>query len=187
MKTRSKRLLIVALVTTVLGGVGTGLVLLRIYSTDDQPYSRVEDGLYIGNSVDRPPRGTQAVVNLCGRPDPYHVEPSLWAPIYEAGPGAAQQEPTLDLLRRVVGFIDQQRQAGRTTYVHCMVGVNRSGAVVTAYLMQEHGMGRDEALAFLQRRRPEVQPDPTLMRLLAEWEQVLKAKPGAAPDPGGSK
>lgn len=176
-----------ALVTTVLGSVGTGFVLLWIHSTDDQPYSRVEDGLYIGSSVDRPPRGTQAVVNLCGRPDPYHVEPSLWAPIYEAGPGAAQQEPTLDLLRSVVGFIDQQRQAGRTTYVHCMLGQNRSGAVVTAYLMQKHGMGREEALAFLQRQRPVVQLDPTLMRLLAEWEQVLKARRGAASDHGAGK
>jgi hypothetical protein len=187
MKPRSKRLLIVALVTTVLGSVGAGLVLIWIRNSYDQPYSRVEDGLYLGISVDRPPRGTQAVVNLCGRPDPYQVGPSLWAPIYEAGPGIAGKKPTLDLLRRVVGFIDEQRRAGRTTYVHCMVGVNRSGAFVTAYLMQEHGMGRDQALAFLQHRRPEVQPDPTLMQLLAEWEQVLKAKPGAAPDHGGTK
>ena len=73
-----------------------------------------------------------------------------------------------------MGFIDEQRRAGRTTYVHCMVGQNRSGAVVTAYLMQKHGMGRDAALAFLQQKRPVVQPDPTLMRLLAEWERELK-------------
>jgi len=86
----------------------------------------------------------------------------------------AEEKPTLDLLKRVVGFIDEQRRAGRTTYVHCMVGVNRSGAMVTAYLMQEHRMGRDEALAFLRGKRPEVQPDPTLMKLLAEWEQALR-------------
>ena len=163
-----------ALLTTVLGGVGALLVRLRSPNPSDQDYSRVEEGLYIGGSVDRPPRGTQAVVNVCGRPDPYQVGPSLWAPLYGGGPGAAASEPTLDFLRRVVGFIDEQRRAGRTTYVHCMVGQNRSGAVVTAYLMQEHGMGRDEALAFLQQRRPVVQPDPTLLKLLAEWERVLK-------------
>jgi hypothetical protein len=187
MKPRHKRLLIAALVTTALGSVGAGLALLWIHDADDQRYSRVEAGLYVGSLVDRPPRGTQAVVNLCGRPDPYQVGPSLWAPIYEAGPGMAEEKPTLDLLRRVVGFIDEQRRAGRTTYVHCMVGENRSGAVVTAYLMQEHGMARDEALAFLQHRRRAVKPDPTLMQLLAGWEQVLRAKPGAAPDHGGSK
>jgi hypothetical protein len=169
-----KRLLIVALVTTVLGGIGAGLLRLPSPNPSNQDYSRVEDGLYIGGSVDRPPGGTQAVVNVCGRPDPYQVGPSLWAPLYDSGPGVAASEPTLDFLRRVVGFIAEQRRAGRTTYVHCMVGQNRSGAVVTAFLMQEHGMGRDEALAFLQQRRPVVQPDPTLMQLLGEWERVLK-------------
>src|SRR5437764_903465 len=139
MKTRSKRLLSVVLVATALGGVGLGLVLPWIRNTQDQPYSRVEAGLFIGSSVDLPPQGTQAVVNLCGKPDPYQVGPALWVPIYEAGPDAARQEPTLDLVRRVVGFIDEQRRRGRMTYVHCMVGENRSGAFVTAYLMQEHG------------------------------------------------
>jgi hypothetical protein len=45
--------------------------------------------------------------------------------------------------------------------------------------MQEHGWGREEALAFLQQRRPVVQPNPILMRLLLEWEQSLKPEPGA--------
>jgi len=167
----------VAVVTTVLGSVAAGLLLLWNH-TSDQSYSRIEPGLYLGPSVDRPPPGTQAVVNLCGRPDPYQVGPALWEPIYESGPGVAGKEPTLDLLRRVVGFIDEQRRAGRTTYVHCMVGVNRSGAFLTAYLMKEHGKGRDQALAFVQQRRPEVQPDPTLMQLLAQWEQELKGNSG---------
>ncbi len=174
MKTRYRKLLIVALVTTVVGSVGAGLALVWIQDAGDPPYSRVEDGLYIGSSVAQPPRGTQAVVNLCGRPDSYQVGPILWEPIYEAGPDVAQQKPTLDLLRRVVGFIDAQRRAGRTTYVHCMLGQNRSAAVVAAYLMQEHRLGRVEALSLLQHRRPLVQLDPTLMKLLAEWEQVLR-------------
>jgi len=52
--------------------------------------------------------------------------------------------------------------------------VNRSGAVVTAYLMYEHGWNRDEALAYVRRKRPVVQPNPTLMRLLGEWERAMK-------------
>lgn len=171
---RTQKLWILALVTAILGCVGVGLVLYWNHDPNAQFYSRIENGLYLGISVDQPPPGTQAVVNLCGRPDPYKVGLELWAPIYEAGPGVAEEKPTLDLLRRVVGFIEEQRRAGRTTYVHCMVGVNRSGAMVTAYLMKEHGMGRDAALAFLQSRRPEVHPDPTLMKLLTEWEQALR-------------
>jgi Dual specificity phosphatase, catalytic domain len=163
----------------VLSGVVAWLVLLWVQGSYDRPNCCVEEGLYIGMAVDRPPSGTRAVVNLCGRQDPYSVEASLWVPVFEGG-----SEPTLDWLRKVVGFIDEQRKVGRTTYVHCLAGMNRSGAAVTAYLMQEHGWRRDEALRLVQNRRPEVQPNPTLMRLLIEWELVVKEGPGIAPGPG---
>jgi dual specificity phosphatase 12 len=159
------RLLGIAALVATIGA----LVFLR--PTGDEGYSQIEPGLYLGSSVEKPPPGTQAVVNLCGRQDTYQVGPTLWIPLYEG------ERPTLDILRRVVGFIDEQRRAGRQTYVHCMVGVNRSGSAVTAYVMQAHQLGRDEALTFVRRRRPEVQPDPTLMHLLAEWEQALRKNP----------
>lgn len=53
-----------------LAGVGGWLWLRWLETTYDQPYVRVEEGLYIGGAVDEPPRGTRAVVNLCGRRDP---------------------------------------------------------------------------------------------------------------------
>lgn len=137
----------------------------------EQPFSLVDDGLYIGSSVNQPPPGTKAVVNLCGREDPYQTEASRWTPVLEGG-----KEPSLDWLRETVEFIAAQRNAGRPTYVHCLAGMNRSGAVVAAYLMFEHGWGRDEALRFLQSKREVVQPNPTLMRLLAEWETALRGK-----------
>lgn len=152
----------------LLGSLGAWLGLTWYARSYDRPYCRVEEGLYIGAWVQRPPRGTKAVVNLCGQEDPYEVEASLWEPVFDG-----RHEPDLAWLRRVVEFIAAQREAGRPTYVHCLNGVNRSGAAVTAYLMKEHGWTRDEALAFLQRKRPEVRPNPTLMRLLAQWEQEL--------------
>jgi hypothetical protein len=170
MKTLRRGLLIALL----LGFVGVWLWLLWLASSYDRPYCRVDDGLYIGSSVNQPPPGTKAVVNLCGREDPYSVEASLWEPVFESG-----KEPSLEWLSRVVEFIATQRRAGRTTYVHCLAGMNRSGAAVTAYLMQEHGWSRDEALAYLQKKRPQVQPNSTLMRLLAEWENALKEKESA--------
>jgi hypothetical protein len=137
----------------------------------DRPYARVEAGLYIGRAVDRPPRGTTAVVNLCGRPDTYTVHTNLWAPVLETN-----EKPTLDWLQRVVEFIAEQRRVGRTTYVHCLAGMNRSGTAVTAFLMREHRWGRDEALTFLRQRRPEVQPNLDMMRLLDDWERKLYAE-----------
>ncbi len=144
---------------------------LSVDQTQEQLFVQVEQGLYLGSSVDRPPPGTKAVVNLCGRKDPYAVEASLWEPIYEGG-----SEPDLAWLKRVVAFIAEQRRAGRTTYVHCMAGMNRSAAVVAATLMEEHGWGRDQALTFLVEKRPIVQLNPSLTQLLADWEHALKEK-----------
>src|SRR5262249_14301599 len=55
---------------------------------------------------------------------------------------------------------------------------SRSGLVAAAYLMYEHGWTRDEALAFLRTKHPQVRPNPGFMRLLAEWEQHLKGRAG---------
>ncbi len=169
-------------IAAVLACISVWLALTWVASTYDQPYALVEDGLYIGSAVDRPPRGTQAVVNLCGRTDPYQTETYLWEPVFEAG-----KEPRLDWLRRVVGFIAEQRREKRITFVHCMAGMNRSGAAVTAYLMQEHGWGREEALAFLQKKRQEVLPNPTLMRLLTNWEHALNAESDMTPGGSGTR
>jgi Dual specificity phosphatase, catalytic domain len=159
------------LLLCVAGSLCAFFSLRWIEQSYDQPFTQIQDGLFIGSAVNQPPPGTRAVVNLCGRKDQYETDAYLWEPIFESG-----NEPNIDWLRRVVEFIAAQRDAGRTTYVHCLAGMNRSGAVVTAYLMYEHGWGRDDALLFLQSKRDVVQPNPTLMRLLAEWEMVLKEK-----------
>jgi len=111
------------------------------------------------------------VLNLCGQKDPYAVDNLLWEPILEGG-----KEPDLDWLRRMVKFIDSQQQAGRITFVHCLAGMNRSGMVVTAYLMSKHNWSRDQALKVVQSKRPQIQPNPSLMRLLDEWEKELNKK-----------
>jgi len=165
-----KRLRRWLLVAILLGCVGAWLGLLWLErSYREEPYSLVEDGLYIGSAVPEPPSRTKAVVNLCGHKDAYPVEAYLWEPILEGG-----EDPDVAWLRRVVEFMATQRRAGRTLYGHCGVGMNRSGMVVTAYLMFEHNWGRDRALAFVQSKRRQVQPNPGLMRLLSEWEQVMK-------------
>jgi hypothetical protein len=159
------------LALVLLGGFAVWLCLFWLErSSREAPYSLIEPGLYLGAWVPEPPPGTRAVVNLCGREDPYAVEACLHEPIFE-GPKA----PDLAWLRRVVWFIGEQRRSGKTVNVHCLAGMNRSAAAV-AYLMHEHDWPRDRALAFVQARRPQVQPNPALLRLLAEWERSRKEK-----------
>jgi len=157
------------LAVTVIAGVGAWIWLSWLEQSFESPYALVEEGLYVGSSVAAPPPGTKAVLNLCGQEDLYVVETRLWEPVLEGGP-----EPNLEWLGRMVDFVAAQRRAGKTTYVHCLAGMNRSGTVTIAYLMDEHDWTRDKALAFVQQKRPQVQPNPTFMRLLAEWE---KARP----------
>ncbi|MBI3856818.1 MAG: dual specificity protein phosphatase family protein [Planctomycetes bacterium] len=134
-------------------------------------YALIEDGLYLGCRVKAPPPGTTAVVNLCGAEDPYKREAGFWEPILEGGP-----EPDLAWLERAVGFIAEQRRRGRTVYVHCLAGVNRSAMLTTAYLMQEQGWPRDRALAFVREKRPQASPEPSMLKLLQGYEERLKAR-----------
>jgi len=158
----------ISMAALLIGGIAA-LLALRTWerSHGDAPYAFVEDGLYLGRWVREPPPGTEAVVNLCGMKDAYSVAHVLWDPILE-GKGA----PTVEWLRSVVDFLEKQKKAGRTIYVHCLAGVNRSAMVVAAYLMREHGWSRDQAVAFVRSKRPQANPDSTLMQLLAEWERT---------------
>jgi hypothetical protein len=156
-----------------------GVVIFRI-AVDRKPgssvtYSKIEDGLYLGGAVTEPPPGTQAVLNLCEHKDLYEVDTYCWHPIPDAAPA-----PSLDWLQEQVEFVQEQRVAGKTVYVHCAAGVSRGGMVVTAYLMAHNGWSRDQALEFIRQKRAIVNPNPAFMQLLLEWEDHVRTNPQAA-------
>lgn len=132
-------------------------------------YSLIETGLYMGGSVLEPPPGTRAVINLCEKFDRYRRDVSLWTPIADAAPA-----PSLPWLQHWVKVVHATRQRGLTTYVHCYGGVSRSGLLVVAYCMFEHGWTRDQALDFVRSKRPVTQPNPAFMQLLLEWGRFLQ-------------
>jgi hypothetical protein len=163
------RRIVIALV--LLGGTGAWLGLLWLENSSAlRGYSRIEEGLYLGEAVDSPPRSTTAVVNLCEREDRYQVKHSLWEPI-DGG-----REQSIAWVRRVVKFVRSRREAGDVTYIHCRAGTNRSAMVTAAYLMEKHNWTRDEALAYIRSKRPQIELNPALMRVLAEWEKALKVQ-----------
>jgi protein-tyrosine phosphatase len=131
-------------------------------------YSQIEKGLWMGGRVEKPPEGTRAVLNLTMKDDPYRVEAYQWRPIADATPA-----PALDWVRDQVLFIHQQREAGRTVYVHCDAGASRSGLVVAAYLIWRNHWTRDETLEYMRTKRPVVRPNGAFMELLGEWERSL--------------
>ena len=164
----------------VLGVVAAALLVVGVNLTvawlgrEPSNYAQVEEGLYLGGYVRQLPRGVTAVLNLCETEDPYRAAAHRWEPIRDGEPA-----PTLDWLRQQVRFIENQRGAGRSVFVHCRSGVSRSGLVVAAYLMARHGWTRDEAQTFLRSRRALVRPNPAFLPLLREWEQALEGERGA--------
>jgi hypothetical protein len=168
MKITRRNVLLLLLVSCLI--VWPALLALEYSYREPDNFALIEENLYMGGSVLAPPPGTRAVLNLCPARDRYQCEVYVHDPIPDAAPG-----PTMAWLREKVEFIDAQRCAERTTYVHCMNGASRSGLVVAAYLMHKHGWTRDEAVAFIRERRPQMRPNPAFMKLLSEWERMLCA------------
>ena len=167
MKTR--RRVLPGLLLAGLIGAGFLYVVLGWLYPDQDNYTLIEEGLYQGGDVKKPPRRTRAVLNLCEKKDPYKFSVHRWEPIKDTAPG-----PDLDWLREMVEFVEENRREGRTTFVHCRNGVSRSGLVVVAYLMFEHDWSRDEALEFVRSKRSETRPNRAFMKLLSAWERELK-------------
>jgi len=149
----------------------------RIRAWLSPSFNEIEEGLWLGGRVAAPPPGTHAVLNVSQDADPYEAPVHRWEPIPDGPPA-----PSLDWLRRQVDFVAAQRRAGKPVYVHCRVGVSRSGMVVVAYEMQEHGWTFEQALAHVRTRRSIVSPNRAFHPLLREWEQVVRAE-GRQPPP----
>src|SRR5262245_58388021 len=80
---------------------------IELRTREPPNYSRIEEGLYLGGFVMKPPSGTRAVLNLCESEDPYQAEVHRWQPIDDAEPA-----PSIAWLRDQVQFIDEQRRNG---------------------------------------------------------------------------
>jgi protein-tyrosine phosphatase len=58
---------------------------------------------------------------------------------------------------------------GVRTYVHCRAGWQRSAAVAAAVVALRNGLDIDDALAYVQRRKPSADPLPHQRENLREW------------------
>jgi len=73
-------------------------------------------------------------------------------------------------------FIAEGMSKG-SVLVHCKAGQSRSPTVVIAHLMREEGWGADQALRFVQKQRPSVQPNIGFMEQLRALEVRLDLTP----------
>ena len=67
-----------------------------------------------------------------------------------------------ECFERTVDYVRQQVQAGRTTLIHCHLGISRSSAVCAATMAAERDISFDEALETVRDARPIVDPNEDL-------------------------
>lgn len=124
------------------------------------PFTEITPGLLLGCRL-RPgdartlePFGVSAVLDLTSEfTEPIFLrcrEAYLCLPILDTCP------PTREQLAEGVAWIQEQRDVGRTVYVHCALGRGRSAVFVMAYLIQTGTASAENVLAQVRERRPDV-------------------------------
>lgn len=73
--------------------------------------------------------------------------------------------------------IDALLKEGITTLVHCYAGNDRTGAILSGYLITYQGVGVDEAIRYVR------QLNPRAMEASGYEEAVRRLEPGRLPDP----
>uniref|UniRef100_A0A5S6QW09 protein-tyrosine-phosphatase n=1 Tax=Trichuris muris TaxID=70415 RepID=A0A5S6QW09_TRIMR len=80
-----------------------------------------------------------------------------------------EDDPNWDLLSTLdecLTFIESSISEGNCILVHCFLGISRSAAVVTAYIMRRYKVDTDEALRRIRKCRPIVCPNDGFIRQL---------------------
>jgi dual specificity phosphatase 12 len=149
--------------------------------------SEIMPGLFIGNATSTYDRSTlqnnriTAVISLVNGPlnlwrqarftDFITPDRHIWIECVDS--------PTQDLLVYMAGicdFIDQMlepaQQPPKGVLVHCDQGISRSSTVVIAYMMRQQRRTREDVLADVRAKRPQVKPSANFMTQLEIWEQV---------------
>jgi protein-tyrosine phosphatase len=74
-----------------------------------------------------------------------------------------------DELEAAVTTVNRWLDAGERTYVHCRAGWQRSAAVAAGVVAVRHDLDIDEALAYVQRRKPSADPLPHQREDMRRW------------------
>jgi atypical dual specificity phosphatase len=146
-------------------------------------FAQVGDGLLIGayplDAADialLAQEGTEVVYNLC---EDVEYDEGLRERIVDALADAGIAERRLPLqdygdlprqaLDRAVEEVLHDLDDGRTVYVHCRAGWQRSAAVAAGVIALREGVAVEEALQMLRERKPTAEPLDHQLADLVSW------------------
>ena len=87
----------------------------------------------------------------------------------------AMDHPKEDLLSKFEEchrFISEGVLKGENVLVHCVAGVSRSATIVISFIMVEHNMSAEEALNFVAKQRPIIDPNKGFVQQLKIFEKM---------------
>ena len=85
-----------------------------------------------------------------------------------------ENETMLRHFPTAVVLIDEVLNHGHGVLVHCRAGMQRSAALVAAYLMWKRGLTAEQAFEYINKRKPETfWPVPTFEPALRAWERTM--------------
>lgn len=155
-------------------------------SSRNPPITRIEDGLYLGDSISSRRRdilqdhNITAVVSLSDLRWVHWAQPWYKEIIHEGSHLfiPCNDSMTHDLLPELAGicnFIHSHRNSEPSNVsnvlVHCDKGVSRSATVLIAYLMRTYRWSFNVALAFVAEKR-RIKPNENFKEQLQVWESV---------------
>lgn len=116
--------------------------------------------------------GITAIVSLTETPLPTAMLREagmkyLHLPVEDFGP------PTIGQVEEFVAFVDQVRQEGGGTLVHCRAGYGRTGTMLAAFLIRD-GRSAADAIRHIRQVRPGSIETSRQERLLHQYEARLK-------------
>lgn len=79
----------------------------------------------------------------------------------------------IEYFDKVADVIEETRQKGGKSLVHCVAGVSRSVSLVLAYLIKYSNMSLKEAFHHVRSCRPQVRPNLGFFKQLIDYEQRL--------------
>ena len=125
------------------------------------------------NSATAARRGIGLVVN-CTRDIPFKIPGvrRVRVPIDDA---STESPVFLQHVAKAVNAIQSTLDSGRGVLVHCYAGISRSASVVAAFLMAQEGLTAQQAIARIQRAKPETfTPHANFGSALAHVERVTR-------------
>ena len=114
--------------------------------------------------------GIGAVVSLTGTPlNPDAVSRFGFGYLHSPLSGTT----TVEQLEQILRFVEQSNAASEPVLVHCGEGKGRTGTVLAAYLIS-HGLGADEAIRTIRKKRPGSIQTLEQEKVLHEFEKFMK-------------